>query len=72
MLICQRIKYRFSFPAALHQAALLQDPKLVGNGALGHVQKLRDVADAHLGFEEHIEDFDPGGIAKNLKSSARS
>ena len=31
MLICQRIEYRFSIPAAFYQFILFQDTKLVGN-----------------------------------------
>lgn len=67
MSIRKGVKDGFAFAAVFDELALFERTQLVGDGALGHVQKLRDVADAHLGFEEHIEDFDPGGIAKNFE-----
>jgi hypothetical protein len=39
----------------------------VGDGGLAHAQKGGDVADAHFRPQEGAEDFDPGGIAENLK-----
>jgi hypothetical protein len=43
----------------------------VGNGALRHVQKLRDVADAHLMLEEHIQDPDPGFVPEHFVEFAQ-
>ena len=67
MAVCQGVKYGLSFPAVFHQFALLQSAQLVGNCGLRHIQQLGNVADTHLRFKQHIQDFNAGGIAKNLK-----
>ena len=50
----------------------LSGPELVGYGRLGHAEELGDVTYAHLGLKQDVQDFDAGGVAKILKSSARS
>ena len=67
MGVCQRIEYRLAFPSALHQPGLFQDFKLMRDGRLGHVQYLCQIAHTHLGFEQHVQNTDPGGIPENLK-----
>ena len=44
----------FPLPPEFDEMALLQDPKLVGNGALAHVQLLADIHHAQLLFGDGI------------------
>jgi hypothetical protein len=39
----------------------------MGNGGFAHTQKDRNITDAHFGPQERAQDFNPGGIAENLK-----
>ena len=48
MAVGQRVENGFSLPAAFHQSALLENPKLVGHGALIHADQLGKIADAQL------------------------
>jgi hypothetical protein len=67
MLVLQGIVDHLSIPAVLHQPGLPEGPQLVGNGGLAHAQKGGNVADAHFGPQKGADDFNPGGIAENLK-----
>ena len=67
MIVRQRIENGLSLPSALHQLALFQDAELMGYGRLGHVQSLRQIADADLRLKEHKEDPDSCGISENLE-----
>ena len=48
MIICKRIKNRFSFSAVFHQFILFQNTKLVRNCGLCHIQYFRKIADTHF------------------------
>ena len=67
VIICQRIKNRFSVSAGLHQFILLEDTKLMGHCGLGHVQDLCQITNTHFRFKQHKQDSDSGGICKYLK-----
>lgn len=67
MVILQGVEDGLSLPAEFHQAALLENAELVGNGALGHIEELGDVAYAHLALQKDVEDFDSGGIPEYFK-----
>ena len=66
MGVGQRVVNGFSIPAELHQSGLLQDTELMGNGALGHSQKVGDVADTEFSRGKGVEDADAGGITENF------
>lgn len=67
MIIRKGIYNGFSFSAEFDKLGLLEYPQLVGNGRKAHVEKLGNVADAHLGFEQNTENFKPCAVAENLK-----
>ena len=48
VLIVQRIVDALPCPAIFHHAGLFQDPQLVGDGGLGHVEDTGQIADAKL------------------------
>ena len=66
MSVRQGIEYRLAFPPVRHQLHLLQHTELVGNGGLGHVQGLRQIADTHLAAEQDAQDADPRKISEYL------
>ena len=59
MAVRQRIEDGLPVPAAFDQPPLLEDPKLMGYGALIHVDQLRKIADAKLMLAEAPENFPP-------------
>ena len=65
--IGQRVKNGFAVPAAFYQPALLQDTKLMGDGALVHADQIGQIADTELVLAETPQNLDPGGIAKPLE-----
>ena len=65
--VSQGIKDGLSLPAVFDQLALLQGPELVRDGRLRHAQELGDVAHAHLGLKEDVQDLDAGGVAEKLE-----
>ena len=71
MFIQKGIEYGFPIPAEFDKAALFEDAQLMGDSALGHIQKLCQVADAHFMLHQDIQDLDAGGIGKYFESSAR-
>ena len=46
--IIQGVKNHLSRLSVLHQPGSLKYPQLVGDGALRHAQKRRDITDAHF------------------------
>ena len=67
MVVRQRIKHGFSYSSVLYQTALFQDPKLMGNCRLGHIQRSCQITDTHLCFKKNKQDPDSGRISENLK-----
>ena len=67
MLICQKIIDLLALPPGFDQPGLFEDPQLMGNSALGHLQELCQVTYTNLGPEQGKEDPDPGGIPKDLE-----
>ena len=67
VIVSQGVENGLTLPAGLHQTHIFQCPQLVGNGGLGHIQQLGDVAHAHLFLKQHIENADPGGVSENAE-----
>lgn len=67
MRVCQGVIDRLSLPAGTDQLALFQSAKLVGDGALAHVQDGCDITDAQLPVGESTEDADSRGISEDLE-----
>ena len=65
MVIIQRVDDGFSLPAEAHQLGVLEGAQLMADGALGQTQKLGQVADAQLAFEQGIQDADAGGVTQH-------
>ena len=53
MSICQGVENGFSIPAGLDQCCMFQNPQLMGDGALVHVQAVRDLLDAQFLPAQH-------------------
>ena len=66
MSVRQGIEDRLAFPPVRHQLHLLQHTELVGNGGLGHVQGLRQIADTHFAPEQDAQDADSRKISEHL------
>ena len=64
MVIRQGIEDVFALPAEFDQVHLLEQAQLVGDGALGDLDTLGDVAHALLPLGKQVEDMDPGGVGK--------
>ena len=60
MFIQEGIEDGLAFPAELDKPVLFQDAQLVGYGALGHIQQLCDITDAHFAFQQYIQYLYPG------------
>lgn len=67
MSVCQRIKNRLPFSPAFYQFALFQDTKLMRYRRLRHIERLRQVADAHLRLKQNKQYPDSGGIPEHLE-----
>jgi len=67
MGITDGVKDIFPFLAELHQAAVSEDPKLMGNGGIGHLQALGQIPDAHLVPLKSRQDAHPGEISENTE-----
>ena len=67
MIIGKRVVDGFAITAKFYQCGLLENPQLVRYGGLVHIKQLRDIADAHLRLEQHVQNLDPGGIPKHLE-----
>ena len=67
VVVRQGVEHGLALPAGLHQPDVFQGPELVGDGRLGEAQQRRDVADAHLRLEEHVQDADPGGVPEDAE-----
>ena len=53
--------------AALDDPGDLQQPQLVADGALAHVQQRRQIAHAHLLDVQRTDDPGPGAVPEDLK-----
>ena len=72
MAVGQRVENGFSLPAAFHQSALLENPKLVGHGALIHADQLGEIADAQLArFAEQHDDGEPRFVGEGFEELER-
>ena len=60
MVVSQRVEDVLPLPAEFDQVHLLQNPKLVGNGALADVHGLRDVRHAQLLSGQKRQNMHPG------------
>jgi len=60
------VEYLFALLAAGHQAELLEDAQVMGDGRLGHRKSVHDVADAHFSTQEHLQDPLTGFISQGF------
>lgn len=67
MVVSQRVEDVLPLPAKFDQVHLLQNPKLVGNGALADVHSLRNVRHAQLLSGQKRQNMHPGRIGKALE-----
>jgi hypothetical protein len=67
MIVCQRVKKIFSFPPELDQMHLLEDPQLMGYGALGEGYRFGNVAYAKLLLQKQRQNLHSGGIAEGVE-----
>ena len=67
MVIIQRIVDRFAVSALSDQLRIFEDTKLMGNGRLVHIQKVRDLVDASFFRNETVKDTDTGRVRKALE-----
>ena len=65
MVVGKGIKHGLPLPAGFDQPGVFQRPQLVGDGGLGHAQKLRNVAHAYLRLKQDVQNPNPGGITEN-------
>lgn len=57
----------FSFSAEFDKLGLLEHSQLVGDGRKAHIEKLGNVANAHLRFKQNAENFKSCAVAENLE-----
>ena len=67
MIICQRIKNRFSLSTALYQFILFQNTKLMRNRRLSHIQCFGEIADAYLCLKQNKQNAYSGRVSENLE-----
>ena len=65
--IVERIIDHSPLFAALYDAGYLQNPKLVADCAVGHIQQSRKITDAHLLNIQGTDNAGACGVAKHLK-----
>ena len=67
MVVGQGVEDVLPLPAEFDQVHLLQDPKLVGNGALADVHSLGNVRHAQLLPGKKRQNMHPGRIGEALE-----
>ena len=67
MVVRQRVEDVFPLPAEFDQVHLLEQPELMGNGALAQRHRLGDVRHAQLPLGQQGQNMHPGGIRKALE-----
>ena len=72
MVVGQGIVDGLAIPPEPDQLHLLQNPQLMGDGALGHGKLVGNVLDAKLLPDQTVQDSDSGGIAEDLEQFGQS
>ena len=67
MIVRQGIQDIFPLPAEFDELHLLQNPKLVGNGALGQRHLIGNVRHAQLLHRQQRQDMHPGTVREALE-----
>ena len=67
MVICQRVKDRFSLSSVLYQLILFQNTELMRNCRLCHVQCFCKITYTYFCFKQYKQNTDSGGISKNFE-----
>ena len=65
--IGQGVDHALAVAAELHQVRLLQQPQLVGNGALSGADHVRNIAHAAFALHQRVEDLDARGVREHLE-----
>ena len=67
MIVRQRIKNRFPFPAGTDELGIFQDLQLMGHRRLRHAKTRGQIADADLRLKQNKQQPDTGGVAEDLE-----
>ena len=60
------VEHLLTLLAVDHQAELLEDTQVVGDGWLGHRKGVHDIADRHLSLHQHLQNPLPGLVSQGL------
>ena len=67
MIVIQCIVDGLAFSPVADELAVLEDPQLMGDSRLIHVQKLSYLIDASFRIDQTVQDPDPGRVCKVLE-----
>jgi len=66
VVLIEGIVYLLAFLAAFHHVGTFQYVQVVGDGGLGQMEGIGNIAHAHLLISEHLHYFLPGLVAQGF------